>query len=82
MPRNMSSPLQPVTAESELESVEVEPFKEFDFNLQTQRLRCAGYTPAEVSDLLHLYREHIRLLGELSAALPDHMHADPPVWQG
>jgi hypothetical protein len=63
MPRNMSSPLQPVTDEPELESVEAEPFKEFDFNLQTQRLRCAGYTPAEVSDLLHLYREHLRLLG-------------------
>lgn len=73
MPRNMSSPLQPVTAESELESVEVEPFKEFDFNLQTQRLRCAGYTPAEVSDLLHLYREHLRLLGEQSMLIQQGM---------
>lgn len=50
--------------ETELESVEVAPFKEFDFDLRTQRLRCAGYTPAEVYDLLHLYREHLRLLGE------------------
>lgn len=82
MPRNMSSPLQPVAAETELESVELEPFREFDFNLQTQRLRCAGYTPAEVSDLLHLYREHVRLLTEQTAALHNHMYATPPEQAG
>lgn len=69
MARNMSSPLQPVAAEAELESVELEPFREFEFDLRTQRMRCAGYTPAEVSDLLHLYRENLRLLGEQSAEI-------------
>lgn len=68
MARNMSSPLQPVAAEAELESVELEPFREFEFS-PAGRMRCAGYTPAEVSDLLHLYREHMRLLGEQAVAM-------------
>lgn len=75
MARNMSSPLvglddaRPVEPEmTELESVELEPFREFEFS-PAGRMRCAGYTPAEVSDLLHLYREHMRLLGEQAVAL-------------
>jgi hypothetical protein len=47
---------------AEIGSVELEPFREFEFDLRTQRLRVAGYSTAEVTELLVLYREHMKLL--------------------
>lgn len=57
------------TDSAELESVELEPFREFDFDLKTGRLRVAGYTPGETADLLELYREHMRLMQEIALAV-------------
>lgn len=76
MARNMSSPLKPVADEPEtveLESVGLEPFKDFEF-APDGRMRCAGYTPAEAAELLSLYREHMRLLGEQAIAMNTRLH--------
>jgi hypothetical protein len=51
---------------AEIDSVELEPFREFEFDLRTQRLRVAGYSTAEAAELLVLYREHIQLLTTFS----------------
>ncbi len=70
--RNMSSPL--VSAEemqratAEVGTVELEPFRDFEFDLEHQRLRCAGYSVAEVGELLALYREHMRKMVEFGQA--------------
>lgn len=78
MSRNMGSPLvtrqemedamaQPVPVE--LESVATpEPYRDFEFDLQHSRLRCAGYSVNEVSDLLALYREHMAKMAEFANA--------------
>jgi hypothetical protein len=34
---------------AEVGSVELEPFREFEFDLRTQRLRVAGYSTAEAA---------------------------------
>lgn len=88
MARNMSSPLvglddaRPVEPEmTELESVELEPFKDFEF-APDGRMRCAGYTPAEAAELLSLYREHVRLLGEQAISLNARLSPVPPVFRG
>lgn len=62
--KNMSSPLLRDPGPQELESVELEPFRDFEFDLQTSRLRVAGYSTEETAELLRLYREHFRLLAE------------------
>lgn len=61
--REQARPLLPEPEPLELVRTE-ERFTEFEF--KGDRLHCAGYTPAEVAEFLRLYREHIRLLGELS----------------
>jgi len=53
-------------AGAEVASVELEPFKDFEFDLQTNRLRVAGYTLDEVDVLLRLYREHLKALAEFA----------------
>lgn len=53
---------EPQPCPAEIGSVELEPFREFEFDLRTQRLRVAGYSTAEAAELLVLYREHIKLL--------------------
>lgn len=64
-PRLMSDSLLCETETEPLELVRTEErFTEFEF--KGDRLHCAGYTPAEVAEFLRLYREHLRLLGELS----------------
>ena len=69
--RNMGSPLlsstEPPAEELELE-VTPAPFTDFEFDLQSNRLRCAGYSVAEVSELLELYRNHMRLMHEFATA--------------
>jgi hypothetical protein len=50
------------------ESVEVEPFREFEFDLKTSRLRVAGYTPGEAADLLALYRAHLEAMQQIALA--------------
>lgn len=45
-----------------------EPYRDFEFDLQTNRLRCAGYSTDEVAELLRLYREHMRLMNEFAIA--------------
>jgi hypothetical protein len=79
--RNMTSPLtglddaRPVEpASADLESVELEPFREFEFDLTTNRLRVAGYSPAEAADLLALYRDHLMKLSESALAQMDAMN--------
>lgn len=67
--RNMTSPL---TTEpggdvmTEIGSVDLEPFRDFEFDLPTHRLRVAGYSTAEVAELLRLYREHLRALAQIA----------------
>jgi hypothetical protein len=77
MTRSMSSPLVGLDdarpAETGLESVELEPFTDFEL-CPDGRMRCAGYTPAEVAELLGLYREHMRLLGEQAIAMNAALH--------
>jgi hypothetical protein len=60
------NPTEPAPAEPE--TVELEPFREFEFDLATSRLRVAGYTPGEAADLLALYREHMREMQEIALA--------------
>lgn len=59
----------------ELDPVTVESFTEFDFNLQTNRLHVVGYSPAEVSDLLSLYRDHLRLMSDFAQSVNDVMRS-------
>jgi hypothetical protein len=41
----------------------------FSYDPTTGALTVTGYTPAELSDLLSGYREHMRLLADLTAQL-------------
>lgn len=74
MSRNMGSPLVGLDdargqVPVELESVATpEPYRDFEFDLQRSRLRCAGYSVSEVSDLLALYREHLAKMAEFANA--------------
>lgn len=79
MSRNMSSPLVGLDdargqVEAGVGSVELEPYRDFEFNLQTSTLRCAGYSVSEVSDLLTLYREHLAKMTEFAHAQNAVMH--------
>lgn len=74
--RNMGSPiagLDDARPSAEIGSVELEPFKDFEFDLSTNRLRCAGYSVDEVSELLRLYREHLSALAEFAMIQNDAM---------
>ena len=80
MNRNMSSPLgglDDVRAQvsAEVESVALEPYRDFEFDLQTSRLRCAGYSTAEVADLLELYRDHLSKMQQFALAAQREMEA-------
>jgi hypothetical protein len=52
----------------EIVSTGPEPFRDFEFDLHTNRLRVSGYTPAEAAELLELYRSHIMALAEYAQA--------------
>lgn len=65
-PRGMSDSITDSPEEQELIS-SGEKFTDFEFNLSKQSLRCAGYTPAEVAELLRLYREHMQILSDFAA---------------
>jgi hypothetical protein len=69
LPRTMGDPIvlsepqyEEITAERE--QVDLEPFRDFEFDLQTNRLRVAGYSPEEAAEMLRIYREHLRLMAE------------------
>lgn len=71
LPRSMGDPIvlsEPQYEEitTEREQVGLEPFKDFEFDLQTNRLRVAGYSTEEAAELLRLYREHVRLMCEFT----------------
>jgi hypothetical protein len=66
--RTMTSPLTtaPDDVMTEVGSVALEPFRDFEFDLQTNRLRVAGYSVAEVDGMLRLYREHLQALSRFA----------------
>lgn len=72
MTHNMGSPLlreaDSATEAAEVGSVELEPFRDFEFDMQNARLRVSGYTVDEAEQLLRLFREHVDLLGQLAVA--------------
>lgn len=39
--------------------------QEFRFNPETQEMHVVGYSTAEVEQLLRLYREHVKGLGQI-----------------
>lgn len=68
--RTMASPLttEPDDVMTEVGSIDLEPFRDFEFDLQTNRLRVAGYTVAEAGELLRLFREHVMELARFAEA--------------
>ena len=66
--RNMTSSFTPGPDDvmTEIGSVALEPFRDFEFDLQSNRLRVAGYSVAEVDGMLRLYREHLRALAQIA----------------
>lgn len=60
---------------NQLESTPAEPFTDFEFDMGTNRMRCAGYTPEQVAELLRLYREHMTALVTQFGALAPGMRA-------
>jgi hypothetical protein len=50
-------------------------YNEFSYDLETHQIHVIGYTPGEVHDLLHLYREHLQLLADFTRQQTDLMDA-------